>query len=110
MNASGIMGATTMPSVAHVVSLAIEKLYSNSRPKLTSFGGSSRFGSRHYVDDISMIEPNVGMRLTEARQNMVDVLYRCMGPEAIDASKKIRLMCQIIQKNDVQPKVKSATE
>ena len=40
----------------------------------------------------------------------VTSLLHAAQHKANDASKKIRLMCQIIQKNDVQPKVKSATE
>ena len=55
VNGSGVMGASSMPNVTHVVSLAIELLHAGGKPSLQSFSGSSTFGNKAYVAPLDTV-------------------------------------------------------
>ena len=83
INVSGVMGATSMPNLAHAVTMAIVILHTTETPKLSAFSGTHPFNALGYVDDVALIEVNCGTRLAKSSQSAVEVLHGCMGPGGI---------------------------
>ena len=66
INVSGVMGATSMPNLAHAITMAIVILHTTEAPGLNISSGTQPFNSIGYGDDIAVIEVNVGTRPAES--------------------------------------------
>ena len=83
INVSGVMGATSMPNLAHAITMAIVILHTTEAPELSMFNGTHPFNSIGYVDDVAVIEVNAGTRPAESAQSLKEILHGSMGPTAI---------------------------
>ena len=83
INVNGVMGAASMPHLAHAITMAIVLLHTTEAPQLSVFDGTRPFNSLGYVDGIVVFEAKCGVRPEESAGSLEMILYGCMGPRAI---------------------------
>ena len=80
-------GLQTMPSIAHSISKSAAVLLNKHAPPGTLVNGEAPHRVKMYIDDITMVEVEVGVRPVTAKQCLHNVVYRLLRPDAIKVEK-----------------------